>query len=90
MSQETADYTSSTDYERFLVGVINGREEKISELENELDRLRAEKARLREALKEIELGRGSFSMDPLEHCSNCLEEMKELARAALQETGDDT
>jgi repressor LexA len=35
------------------------------------------------ALKEIAKGHGAFSIDPLEHASNTIDEMKGLARAAI-------
>ena len=37
-----------------------------------------------EALKEIQKGEGTFSMDHLEHASNTIESMKEIARKALE------
>ncbi len=40
-------------------------------------------ARLREALLEISKGRGSFSIDPLTHATNAVNEMKQLAIDAL-------
>jgi hypothetical protein len=36
-----------------------------------------------EALQEIALGKGSYSRDPLQHASNCIDDMKALARAAI-------
>lgn len=35
------------------------------------------------ALREIAKGEGAFSRDPLTHAANCLDSMKEIARAAL-------
>jgi hypothetical protein len=35
------------------------------------------------ALEEIALGRGTFAQDRFEHACNTIEDMKELARAAL-------
>lgn len=43
----------------------------------------AEIERLRAALEEIAEGKGAYSMDPLEHAGNCIDDMKELARKAL-------
>jgi len=40
-------------------------------------------AKCREALEEIKLGAGPYSMDPMEHASNTIEAMKELANKAL-------
>jgi hypothetical protein len=40
-------------------------------------------AKLREALKQISRGEGRFSRDQLEHASNTIGDMKELARIAL-------
>ncbi len=46
-------------------------------------------AELEAALREIEKGAGEYSMDPLAHCTNTVESMKEIASAALQrETSD--
>jgi hypothetical protein len=42
-------------------------------------------ARLETALREISEGRGTFSRDPLEHASNCIEEMKAIAIKALEQ-----
>lgn len=41
--------------------------------------------RLTEALEEVTLGRGRYSMDNFEHARNCIEDMKEVARKALEE-----
>ena len=49
----------------------------------ERDALRAEVAELREALAEIAKGEGRFSLDPLTHASNTIEDMIAAARAAL-------
>ena len=49
----------------------------------ERDRLREDKRELLAALEEIAEGAGPYSMDPLQHASNTIEAMKELARAAL-------
>lgn len=46
------------------------------EAADEIDRLRA-------ALAEISEGRGTYSRDRLEHASNCIEEMKGIAKQAL-------
>jgi hypothetical protein len=40
-------------------------------------------ATLRQALTEIEKGEGRYSRDPLTHASNTIEDMRELARAAV-------
>ncbi len=45
---------------------------------------REEVERLRAALEEISEGKGAYSMDPLEHAGNCIDDMKELAREALK------
>ena len=43
------------------------------------------------ALNEISKGAGEFSMDPLEHATNCIESMREIARTALTAaTGEQT
>jgi hypothetical protein len=45
-------------------------------------------AELEGALREIELGKGAYSMDRLEHASNCIDEMKSIARAAIRSQGE--
>ena len=40
----------------------------------------------REALEEIARGRGQYSLDPLEHAANTIEDMKALATTALAAT----
>jgi hypothetical protein len=47
--------------------------------------LQLENKRLRAALEEISLGKGAFNMDLLKHASNCIEDMKAIAQAALKE-----
>lgn len=39
---------------------------------------------LKKLLEEITEGKGPYSRDPLEHAENCIENMKKLAREALQ------
>jgi hypothetical protein len=39
--------------------------------------------RMRAALEEISRGEGPFSRDPLTHATNCIENMKQIARDAL-------
>lgn len=39
--------------------------------------------KLIEALKEISLGQGRYSLDPLTHASNTIDDMKQLANDAL-------
>ena len=53
----------------------------------ERDRLKASNAELVGALEEIEKARGPFNMDPLEHAINCIESMREIARAARAKAG---
>jgi hypothetical protein len=38
----------------------------------------------RAALREIAKGYGKYSRDPLEHCSNVVENMQHIARQALE------
>ena len=38
---------------------------------------------MRRALKEIAKGKGRYDHDPFEHCQNTVEDMKALARQAL-------
>jgi len=52
-----------------------------------LARLQARVEELEGALLEIEKVEGRYSMDPLKHCSNTVEDMKALARAALRKHG---
>jgi ElaB/YqjD/DUF883 family membrane-anchored ribosome-binding protein len=54
------------------------------------DRLAAEKKKLREALEEITKKEGRFSMDPLEHARNCVDDMAEIAQAALRDTQEES
>lgn len=51
---------------------------------NAYDSLLAERDALREALKEIVKGEGAFSRDPLTHATNCIDNMKAIARRALK------
>ena len=41
------------------------------------------------ALREISEGKGRYSMDPLEHAGNTIEDMKELAKEALATESSD-
>ena len=41
--------------------------------------------RYREALAQIATGAGPFNRDPLKHAENCIESMKSVARAALEQ-----
>jgi len=50
---------------------------------DENKRLSSEGAIMRKALVEIAEGRGRYSMDPLEHAGNTIEDMKGLAGDAL-------
>ena len=49
-----------------------------------VDELHADIERLRRALVEIAKGEGAFSRDPLEHAGNCIDNMKQIAEAALR------
>jgi hypothetical protein len=49
-----------------------------------LDVLATEVERLRTALVEIAKGEGRFNRDPLEHASNAVWDMQQLAKAALE------
>ena len=40
---------------------------------------------LRAALEEVAEGKGRYSMDPLEHCGNTVDDMKDIAITALKE-----
>jgi hypothetical protein len=62
---------------------------RIKILKAQSEKERGQVRRLREALGEISLGRGSFSIDPIEHAKNCVAEMKETAKAALAETEEE-
>lgn len=39
---------------------------------------------LLEALQEISVGRGAYSRDPLQHASNCIDNMVEIAKNAIK------
>jgi len=47
------------------------------------DLLQAKMEELRDALKEIAEGRGTYDLDRLKHCANTVEDMKALANKAL-------
>jgi len=51
----------------------------------EVAKLRVENEQLKLALKEIAKGEGAFSLDPLTHASNTIDNMKEIAEKALEE-----
>jgi hypothetical protein len=53
------------------------------EKESELAQARAHNAALLEACKEIAKGEGDFHRDPLVHAENTIQNMKQLARAAI-------
>ena len=61
-----------------------------SQLIQEISRLRAANKSLLTALKEIAKGEGRYSMDPLEHAGNTVEDMKELANAAISAVASTT
>ena len=50
---------------------------------DEIRRLKEINADLLAALKEIEKGEGAFSLDPLTFAGNTIENMKEIATAAI-------
>jgi hypothetical protein len=61
----------------------------VADVINERNRLRVEIKRLRETLQEISQGYGRYSMDPLTHASNTIDDMKQLAIDALTQEQDD-
>ncbi len=61
--------------------------EQLFSLRQELEQVKAENEKLREALIQIAKGEGRFSRDPLTHASNTIEDMKALADTALLEKG---
>lgn len=65
-------------------------ERRIGELASERTAAETEAAKLREALEEIAIGRGAFSLDHLQHAKNCIENMKAVAIAALTPTAGET
>jgi hypothetical protein len=73
--------------------MIVAQERQYQEALNEIDRLvDADTAKcdrihiLLNALSEIAKGKGRFSLDHFEHCKNTVEDMKELAVRAIDET----
>lgn len=58
-------------------------ERKVLTFHEEFVKQGAELDRLRQALTEIQKGEGRFSLDHKQHAINTIEDMKELARAAL-------
>ena len=52
-------------------------------LQCEIHDLKQINENLLEALEEILLGSGPFSRDPLQHASNCIESMKDIATKAI-------
>ncbi len=57
--------------------------EKVRSLKKELAAMTAKRDALADALREISEGKGRFSKDPLTHASNTIEDMCEIARAAI-------
>ena len=53
------------------------------ETRDEMAKLRRVNAELLEALKEIAEGKGRYSENQFEHARNTIEDMKELAKAAI-------
>lgn len=49
--------------------------------------LEADKMELLHALSKIRTGAGPFSLDRIEHAHNCIDAMKDLARAACAKHG---
>ena len=58
--------------------------ERVRQLERELTEAQAENEKLRGVLAEIAKGEGRFSLDPLTHAANTIEDMKNLAAHALK------
>lgn len=50
----------------------------------EIEAMAAENERLKTALLEIAKGEGAFSLDPLTHAQNCIEDMKRIAHEAIK------
>jgi len=63
--------------------------ERNRELLLEVDAKQARIEVLEGALREISEGKGRYSMDPLEHAGNTIEDMKELAKEALATESSD-
>lgn len=64
--------------------------ERLSEnkwIKAKLVQLQAENAKLREALEKVAKCDGAYSPDALQHAINCMTNMRETARAALQKEG---
>lgn len=57
-------------------------------LSKDRDSWKAKAERYEKALREISEGKGRYSQDQFEHCRNTVEDMKELAKAALPSEGE--
>ena len=64
--------------------LVRCRRSDVEQLQSENELLRAKCARYEKALREIEKGEGAFSRDPLEHAENTIDNMKDIARQALE------
>ena len=76
-----------TDVTNYCVECVE-RERREREQAEEIDRLKAEVERMRNALQEIAKGEGRYSRDPITHADNCIEDMKKLAADALETTSN--
>jgi len=56
----------------------------IEQLREVVDELNGKVAKLREALSEISKGEGAYSMDPMEHAKNTIENLTSLAKETLK------
>lgn len=59
-------------------------EDEVRAKDNQIATLKTHVNGLRAALQEISEGRGRYSLDPLTHCGNTVDDMKKLALDALE------
>jgi len=57
---------------------------RLDDIEKRIVELVAENAELLTALKEISNGAGAYSKDPLRHAENVIENLKAIARIAIE------
>jgi hypothetical protein len=78
-------YTAAKTLEDMRAAMRKAMSSAPSEIAPSMDDLMRRNQRLETALIEITKGEGAFSREPLEHATNCIESMKQLAKDALHE-----